>query len=333
MSLGKIALVTIYAGLAMMATVVNAQTASQTVSAGRQSLDDAWWTGPMLAPSAATLPRGHFLIEPYLYDVIVQGQYDSNGTRHSAPHANGFGSLTYMNYGLANRVTVGLIPTVGYNDVSKGPSSGGVRLGDFTVQVQYRITQFQEGHWVPTTSIALQETLPTGKYDRLGNRPSDGFGSGAYTTTLAFYSQTYFWLPNRRILRMRFNVLPAISSNVRLRDASVYGTGTGFRGQAMPGSSVFVNMSWEYSLTRRWVLALDATYRHQGNTPVNGYNISSPMQPVHFDSGSSDAFGLAPAIEYSWKRNLGVLLGARFIPAGRNVNATISPAIAINFVN
>ncbi len=39
----------------------------------RQSLEDAWWTGPMLAPSAATLPRGHLLIEPYLYDVIAQG--------------------------------------------------------------------------------------------------------------------------------------------------------------------------------------------------------------------------------------------------------------------
>ena len=40
-----------------------------------------------------------------------------------------------------------------------------------------------------------------------------------------------------------------------------------------------------------------------------------------------------PAIEYSWKRNLGLLLGARFIPAGRNANAAISPAIAINFVH
>lgn len=28
----------------------------------RQPLDDAWWTGPMLAPSAATLPRGHFRV-------------------------------------------------------------------------------------------------------------------------------------------------------------------------------------------------------------------------------------------------------------------------------
>ena len=27
--------------------------------------DDAWCTGPILAPPASTLPRGHFLIEPY----------------------------------------------------------------------------------------------------------------------------------------------------------------------------------------------------------------------------------------------------------------------------
>jgi len=82
----------------------------------RQSLDAAWWTGPMLAPSAATLPRGHFLIEPYLYDVI-------------ATHSNGFGSLTYVNYGLADRVTVGLIPTAGFNKVSNGPSSAPRRFG------------------------------------------------------------------------------------------------------------------------------------------------------------------------------------------------------------
>ena len=35
----------------------------------RQSLSDAWWTGPLVANSAGALPQGHVLIEPYLYDV------------------------------------------------------------------------------------------------------------------------------------------------------------------------------------------------------------------------------------------------------------------------
>ena len=290
-----------------------------------QPVEDAWWTGPMLAPSAATLPRGHFLIEPYLYDVI-------------ATHSNGFGSLTYVNYGLADRVTVGLIPTAGFNKVSNGPSSSGVGLGDLTLQTQYRLTKFHEGSWIPTSSFALQETLPTGKYDRLGNRQRDGLGSGAYTTTLALYSQTYFWLPNNRILRMRFNVSQSLSNNVNVEDVSVYGTGAGFRGHAKPGSSFYVDASWEYSLTRKWVLALDATYRHNANTHAIGYDIpisNGAQNPsnIQLNSGSSEVFAFAPAIEYSWKPNLGVLVGTRVIPAAHNTHASITPAIAINFVH
>jgi hypothetical protein len=286
----------------------------------RQLLDDAWWTGPMLAPSAATLPRGHFLIEPYLYDVV-------------AAHSNGFGSLTYGNYGLTDQLTVGLIPTAGFNHVSHGPSSSGVGMGDLTLQTQYRVAKFHAGSWIPTASIAVQETLPTGKYDQLGNRPSDGLGSGAYTTILALYSQTYFWLPNGRILRMRFNGTQSFSRTADVQDVSVYGTVAGFRGHARPGKSSYMDASWEYSLTRRWVLALDAAYRHSWNTRVTGYNISDPASDsIQLNSGSSDGFGFAPAVEYSWKSNLGVLLGARVIPASHNTNATITPVVAINFV-
>jgi hypothetical protein len=53
------------------------------------------------------------LVEPYLYDVIVQGRYDSDGVRRSAVHSSGFGSLTYLLYGLANRVTKGMIAVAG----------------------------------------------------------------------------------------------------------------------------------------------------------------------------------------------------------------------------
>ena len=131
----------------------------------------------MLANYASTLPRGHFLVEPYLYDVI-------------SAHSNGFGSLTYIEYGLANRFTVGLIPTFGYNKVSDGLSSSGVGLGDVTVLAQYRLTQFHEHHSLPTISFMAQETFPSGKYDQLGVHPgSDGFGAGAYTATLALISK------------------------------------------------------------------------------------------------------------------------------------------------
>jgi hypothetical protein len=289
-------------------------------STDRQQLGEAWWTGPMLANNASTLPRGHFLVEPYLYDEI-------------SPHTNGLGSLTYIEYGLANRFTIGLIPTFGYNKSSDGLSSSGVGLGDVTVLAQYRLTQFHEHHSLPTISFMVQETFPSGKYDQLGQRSSDGLGAGAYTTILGLNSQTYFWMPNGRILRMRLNATQSLSTYANVAGVSVYGTASGFEGHAKPGASTFVDAAWEYSLTRNWVLALDATYRHTANTRITGYDASQTSPSIQLNSGSSDAIGFAPALEYNWKPTIGVLLGTRIIVLGHNTPTTITPAVAINYVH
>ena len=304
--------------------------AAQTPEPPRQSLADAWWTGPMLANSASTLPQGHYLIEPYLYDVRSSGTFDRDGDRHATGRSHGYGSLTYMTYGVTDTFSLSLIPTFGYTDPAQGRSSSGIGMGDLSVQGQYRLTQFRPGHWLPTISVALQQTFPTGKYDRLGERASDGLGSGANTTLLGVYSQTYFWMPNGRILRMRLNLTKDFSDRANIADESVYGTADGFRGHARPGSSFVVNAAWEYSVTRNWVLALDAVYRRTGNTRVRG--VDADGTPTVFDSGSSRSFALAPAIEYNVTANVGVLLGVRTVVAGRNTSAHVTPAIAVNIV-
>ncbi|MFZ0213339.1 MAG: hypothetical protein WAL55_11560 [Candidatus Acidiferrales bacterium] len=320
---GLLAALAMAALLSMTAGLARAQepaTSSPVSSVVRQSLDDAWWTGPMLAPSAGTLPRGHFLLEPYFYDV-------------AAAHSNTFGSLSYVLYGLRDRLTVGMIPTVDYEKVNNGPSSSTLEMGDTGLLAQYGLTQFHEGSWHPATAINVQETFPTGRYDQLGDRPNDGFGSGAYTTAVALYSQTYFWLPNGRILRTRFNISDAFSSNVNLQGVSVYGTAAGFRGNAKPGNTAYADVAWEYSLTRSWVLALDVEYHFEGNTRVTGYNTLDSNSVQNADLGSSGALIFAPAIEYNCKHNLGVLLGTRIIEVGHNITPSITPAVAINFVH
>jgi hypothetical protein len=110
----------------------------------RQSLDDAWWTGPMLASGASTLPKGRALIEPYLYDAKPYGVIDGKGKRRPAPDADSYGSQSYLLYGVTDTFTAGLIPRFGYRRAG-GRSSSGVQLGDLTVQGQYRLTQYQAG--------------------------------------------------------------------------------------------------------------------------------------------------------------------------------------------
>lgn len=319
------------------AALAPAAALAQETSAGdpRQAMSDAWWTGPLLAASASTLPKGHVLIEPYLFDVTARGRFDAQGERHSAAaHEHTVGSLTYMLYGLTDRITAGMIPQFAFRH-GTGASSSGIGVGDLQLQAQYRLTLFREGRPVPTLSVVVGETLPTGKYDRLGNRPNDGIGGGAHTTTVSLYSQYYFWMPNGRILRTRLDLSRAFSNSPDLEDVSVYGTEQGFRGRAEPGDSFVADLAFEYSATRNWVLALDLVYGRSESTRVSGFYPASgvrPLTPVDVESGSSRTVYVAPAIEYNFNGNVGVIVGARFTQSGRNSTASFTPVAAINLV-
>ena len=308
--------------------------ADGAASSSPQTLEDAWWTGPLLAANASTLPQGHFYFEPYLYDNIPYAQFDSSGHAHAVAHENELGSQSYMNYGLTDRLTIGMIPRFGYDWPAGGGSSAGVQVGDLTLQGQYRLTQYQPGFWLPTISLNLQETLPTGRFDRL-QRATDGFGAGAYTTTASIYSQTYFWMPNGRILRARLDLSYAFSDRVGVEDMSTYGTPPGFRGYANPGGSAYGDLAFEYSITRRWVAALDVWYEHDGNTRVFATDPESAgevsLLRLVSQSGSGRELFVAPALEFNWSARLGIIFGARVMVAGRNETATATPVAAFSY--
>lgn len=321
--------------IAIGASAVAAAT-SESGASPQETLDEAWWTGPLLAPNAATLPQGYWLVEPYVYDLMTYGQFDRNGTLRSTGAAHDFGSQSYIEYGLVDRFTLGLIPRIGLHESSAGQDSSDFTLGDTTLQGAFGVTQFHEGSHVPATSLVIQETFPTGKYDRLDSRTDGALGSGAYSTTVALYSQMYFWMPNGRILRARLDVSYEASRWASVHGMSVYGTYGGFDGRVHPGQSVFGDLAFEYSVTRKWVLATDFWWEHDGNTRVEGGYVpaaaSAPPAYLVKNSGSDDLLYLAPGIEYNWSATMGVIAGARITAAGRNVGATATPVAALNMV-
>ena len=281
----------------------------------RQSPDDAWWTGPLVTYSARSLPEGHMLIEPYLYDVSTR---DSDSVH----------SFTYVLYGLTDKLTVGFAPDFAWTSVKNGRDSSGPHLGDVTLRAQYSLVAMDAERTVPDIALAVLQSLPTGKYDRLG-RASDGFGAGGYATTLAVYSQMLWWMPTGRLLRTRLDILETFSPDVPVKDASVYGTAPGFLGHAAPGNQFAAEIGLEYSLTREWVLASDLFYFHNDPTATVG---AQGALPVRIDSGNSDILGYAPAIEYNWSPNMGVIAGVRVFAPAHNARASVTPAIAINCV-
>ena len=306
--------------------------ASEPQPPQRQALADAWWTGPLLAPNASSFPAGHALVEPYLFDVISNGRFDANGRHQPAAGGHEIGSLSYLIYALTDRVSVGVLPRFFYDEPAGAPESSSPGVGDLAAQVQYGLTNFHEGSWVPSTAVVVAETFPNGRYDRLSN-PADGFGAGVYTTAFSWYSQEYLWLPNGRILRVRLDLTYAISSSAGVADQSVYGTPAGFRGRVYPGDSFTADAAAEYSLTRNWVLATDLVWVHNSSTRLTGSQPAALGSSfVDTQSGSSEYWAVAPAVEYNFSPRVGVIFGARIFVAGRNTGSSITPAAAINLV-
>lgn len=277
----------------------------------RLAMQNARWTGPLLASNAETLPKGHFYTEPYFFDVI------SSGDHHP-------GSSGFYQYGLVDSLTVGLQPA--FATATNRPGHG-MTIGDFKLLSQLRLTHFTPDHRIPSIAIVLNEVVPTGKHDRLG-ASEEGHGSGSFATEVGINVQHYFLLKNGRLLRGRINLLQQFPHGADVDGRSVYGTGPSFHGHAEPGARTTLIGAVEYSLTREWVLALDVIRESTTKTTLEGRVNGGPLTRQTFPS--SHYVGFAPAIEYNWSDRTGIILGVWINPKGHNRSKSIIPAIAFS---
>ncbi|MFA6117997.1 MAG: hypothetical protein WC729_28690 [Sphingomonas sp.] len=303
-----------------LAATAQSGDAAETAPPQASTADEAWFTGPMLANSASTLPRGHFLIEPYLYDVAVSGH-------HSV------GSLIYILYGVSDDLTLGAKPSFTLVEGGRGREKY-VAMGDLSLQAQYQLRSARLRNWSPALSISLEQSLPTARYDRLGERPAAGIGSGSFGTTVALYAQAAGHLANGHIMRARLNLSGTVRTAPRVRGVSVYGTDSGFRGRAEGGHAAHIGIAVEYSVTRRWALAFDTIADWRSATIVAGTapDSNGSLVATAYRLRSGWRHGVAPGIEYSWTPAIGVLVATRFVAAGPTGPASITPAVALNMV-
>lgn len=306
----KSALTAVVALLSCCAAPAFAQsTDAEQLSAAMKA---ARWTGPMLASTAETLPKGHFYTEPYFFDAVVGGDHHP-------------GSSGFYQYGLLDNLTVGFQPSfaTATNRIDRG-----MAIGDFKLLSQLRLTRFRPDHQVPTIAVDLNEVIPTGKDDKLG--PSEeGHGSGAFATEVGVNVQHWFLLGNGRLVRARINVLQRFPYRTQVVGRSVYGTDVNFLGHAKPGTKTTLIGAVEYSLTNQWVLAMDVEADFAGRTRVEGRE-SSAGPVISTSAPASRDIGFAPAVEYNWSPSTGALFGVWIIPKGHNAPASITPAIAIS---
>ena len=118
------------------------------------------------------------------------------------------------------------------------------------------------------------------------------------------------------------------SSHVPVHGPSYYGGGLGTDGTVSPGLSLSAFLSAELSLTRRWALALDLVYARYGRTTFRGEDgVDANGAPASLETPTGSLFTVAPALEYSWSENEGLIAGMTFGVAGRNVPQAIGVVV------
>ncbi|MBA2711887.1 MAG: transporter [Tatlockia sp.] len=286
------------------------------------ALASPWFTGPLLAPTGKTIPKGHFNFEPY-------GFY----TEYGSPQ-------NFKNVEVNPIISVGINSFMDFQaslpyDYSWVREQHGRGVGDFSLGLGIQALTHKEGSFLPDLRIILQETIPTGRFENLNplKNGTDQTGFGAYQHIVSFNFQKLFTVGTKHYLRTRFSVAGAFASSVHVEGLNTFGGDETTSGTVHPGNNFSADLAAEFTLTQNWVAVMEALYLHSNFTGfganMGGVTPSGAAGAVGGKGG--DSASLAPAIEYNFTANLGVIAGVWFSVTGPKAAKFISSAVAINY--
>ena len=271
----------------------------------RGELNGPWLTGPLIVPSATVKPFGHYQIEPYLYVTGNTGAYDQHWSPHRQPCLTNINVQVITIIGLTPWMDVQIIPSAFYN-LSEEHSAA--RWGDLPLALDFQLVN--PGKW-PGIKFTLQETFPTGQYQR-AKTAADLSGQGVFATNANVLFYKLFHCGGVHYLSTFLNLGYTINSSVHVHGLNAYGN---FSGKIIPGGMFEAIFSFEYTFTQNWVFAIDHVYIHKNSSKLP----------------SSEQISIAPAIEYNFSEIFGIITGAWVTVAGRNVNQFYSGVVAVNW--
>lgn len=286
-------------------------------------LFNPWYTGPLITSSATMVPPGYYMWQPYIYFTDTYANYDVH--RHVVDRPNLFSIKV-----LPVLFQIGVTPSVdtiiimgGQANWSKGHSGGG--FNDVVASVGFLINE--QSLYVPKFKFTISQSFPTGKYQRLrtDGLALDGTGAGAWQTSFTFaMGKVIFW-NTLHPLNARFTITGTLSTPVHVRSFNVYGGGFKTNGTVRPGNAYSADLGLELSITQPWVAALDIVYNWSNKTTFHGNpGFNADGTPATVGTGYSDQLSLAPAIEYNFNENMGILWGVWFTVRGRNAGDFVS---------
>ncbi|MBS0620687.1 MAG: hypothetical protein JSS61_04425 [Verrucomicrobia bacterium] len=288
-----------------------------------------WLTGPLLTSGGHVIPNGHYNIEPYMYVTTNYGAFNSHWHSQSVPNFYNLLWSISTNIGIPGNFDVAFTPQWSWNHTS-GASNWD--LVDMPIGLDYQILSDTPEDWWPAIKLQLKGNIPIGRYQKLhpNKLGTDIGGTGSFLPGIGLVFSNLYHIHKYHYLSMRYNVSYVVPTPVHVKNYNAYGGGHHTRGKVFPGAYLTCLVGMEYSLSQRWVLAMDIDYTHFNKTRFSGHKGKTNGVRNAIGSPSAESFSLAPAIEYNWNAYIGVIAGCWFTVAGRNTTDFASGVVAVN---
>jgi len=290
-----------------------------------------WYTGPLLAPSGHTIPKGHTNLEVYGFLTDNTGFYDRHGRlSRNTPHSNSITGVPIFTHGMTDKLDIQFIAPYIYNNFV---GTRYHRLTDTSVTLGYQVIEQGDSLWTPNLRFTVQEMIPTGKYELLSplNNGTDVSGLGSYQTSANLNFQHLRQITEISYLRTRLCLAYFYASKVTLHGANAYGGSTNTIGNIKPGSLTSADLAAEYNITQNWVLVMEGFTIHRQASNFKGFpgtTSTGILAPIGYSQ--IDETSIAPALEYNFNESVGVIAGVWFSVKGREASRFNSTVIALN---
>lgn len=285
-----------------------------------------WFTGTLLPPSAINAQPGHPVFAPYISLTLTYGNYNDNWKLNKINNTFSINPFIEFLFGINESIGVDVYASF-ISNFKEGQKS--THLQDTIVLIGFQIAKDTPKSWTPDIRITLQETFPTGNYQKLNPQKLgiDATGQGSFQTGFNLITQKLFPLENHYLI-LKWTIGYLFPSSVHVKGLNTYGGEAKTSGKIFPGQTLMAYFSGEYSLTQRWALAFDTFFEYQGNASFSGRtgrNLDGT--PSRVGSSPKIQMSIAPEVEYNLSATSGILLGGWATIFGKN-----SPAFASIFV-
>lgn len=317
---------------------------------------EPWYSGPLLSDPSIVTSVGHGYLQWHIFQVNNYGAYSQDFDFFSLPRATTKEIDTTFNYGITPNTEAQAFITYIHN-ATEGKKAG--NLGDTTITLATQLTLQNGKKWPPNIKLMFRQLFPTGRYDQLNGNlyGTDATGQGSYLSSFAANMEhvTHLWGEHYLVEFATISVV--LATPVKLQGYSIYGGNAKTQGTMWPGNSISFNLAAEYSPSQHWGYIIETyIYAQQASRFTGHIGEVEPrfnyrpflnrrerrriflnnLRPSFLNLGGDRDIGhgnvaeftLAPAIDYSFTKDVALTAGFWFTVAGKNTPAFYTPMIS-----